>query len=57
MSASAGGEGGRVGGRGVVAGVAFEHVLLAGYARLVDEGAAEGHLEAGGGFVGSDEEC
>jgi hypothetical protein len=36
-----------------VAGVAFEHVLLAGDARLVDEGAADGHLEAGGGLVGS----
>jgi hypothetical protein len=33
--------------------VALEHVLLAGDARLVDEGAADGHLEAGGGFVGS----
>jgi len=35
--------------------VAFEHVLLAGYARLVGEGAAKGDLEAGGGLAGSDE--
>jgi hypothetical protein len=37
--------------------VAFEYVLLAGYAGLVDKRAAEGDLEAGGGFVGSEEEC
>ena len=48
--------GGGVVGRGVVAGVAFEHVLFAGDARLVDEGAAEGDLEAGGGLVGAEEE-
>jgi len=36
--------------------VAFEHVLLAGDARLFDEGAAEGDLEAGGGLVGAEEE-